>query len=173
MRPKLHSHLVDTSESAIYTVGVTYTYMEIHHMAIAAEVKHQINRSHTRCFACGAENEVGIGLSFTSCGNYQVIGECTIDERYQGYPGVVQGGIVSTILDSAMTNCLFNQGIEAMTVRLNVQFREPVLTGENMVIEATLTAQRGRVYNLKANITQCGKLRASAAGRFMVRDNAL
>jgi len=30
-----------------------------------------------------------------------------------GYPGIVHGGIIATILDCAMTNCLLMKGISA------------------------------------------------------------
>ena len=87
---------------------------------------------HLRCFACGRENPEGLELRFQSHGETSVSCECVIPDTYQGYPGVVQGGIVSTLLDSAMTNCLFGLGIEAMTVRLNVRFQEPVRVGVSL-----------------------------------------
>jgi acyl-coenzyme A thioesterase PaaI-like protein len=128
---------------------------------------------HRHCFACGPENGGGLGLVFKKKSNGGVQAECIIDERYQGYPGVLQGGIVATILDCAMTNCLFADGVEAMTVRLNVQFHEVVLVNENLIVEAELTSRRGRVYELKASITQRGEIKASASARFMRASSAI
>jgi len=128
---------------------------------------------HRRCFACGRENEGGLGLVFKKCDDGRVCAQCTIDEHYQGYPGMVQGGIVATILDCAMTNCLFADGVEAMTVRLNVKFHEPVLVNEKLIVEASRVSTRGRVYEMKASITQKEKVKASASARFMRADNAL
>lgn len=104
---------------------------------------------------------------FTKYDDGHVGAQCVINERYQGYPGIVQGGIVATILDCAMTNCLFAHGVEAMTVRLNVQFHENVFINESLTVEAALISTRGRVYELDASITQRAKVRASASGRFM------
>jgi uncharacterized protein (TIGR00369 family) len=128
---------------------------------------------HRHCFACGRENEGGLGLVFKKCDDGRVGARCIIDERYQGYPGMVQGGIVATILDCAMTNCLFADGVEAMTVRLNVKFHEPVLVNEKLIVEASRVSTRGRVYEMKASITQKEKVKASASARFMRADNAL
>lgn len=128
---------------------------------------------HSCCFACGDANTDGFGLVFTKSGENQVRAECIVGESYQGYPDLVQGGIVATILDSAMTNCLFMQGIEAMTVRLDVRYRLPVLVGKLLNVEAKLTSCRGRVYELESKLTQNGLLKASASGRFMVPKDAV
>lgn len=122
---------------------------------------------HSRCFACGRENQDGLDLQFRPSGDASVSCECIVSEIYQGYNDVVQGGIVSTILDSAMTNCLFEHGIEAMTARLNVKFKAPVHTGVPLKATARLLKSEKRVYDLEASIQQNGKVRAVATARFM------
>lgn len=122
---------------------------------------------HSRCFACGRENQDGLDLQFRTNDDASVACECTVSETYQGYSDVVQGGIVSTILDSAMTNCLFKMGIEAMTARLNVKFRYPVYTGVPLKATARLLKSEKRVYDLEASIQQDGKVKALATARFM------
>jgi len=135
----------------------------------ARETMKQMNTSHSKCFACGRDNDSGLGLVFEYACDGQVCASCIIDEKYQGYPGVVQGGIVETIFDCAMTNCLFSQGIEAMTVRLNVQYRLPGMVDEVLTADAVLISNRGRMYELEARISQAGKVKAFATGRFMVK----
>ena len=122
---------------------------------------------HARCFACGTQNQHGLGLKFRAMGKHRVSTECVLGEEYQGYPGIVQGGIVSTLLDSAMTNCLFSDGIEAMTARLNIRFSEPVLVNRKLTVSACLVRQRGRFYELKAWITQDNKQKASAEAKLL------
>lgn len=142
-------------------------------MTVAEKIVTTDQFVHSRCFACGAANADGLGLVFSSNGDNRIIASCFVGEAYQGYSGVVQGGIIATILDSAMTNCLFTKGIEAMTVRLNVQYHAPVLVGEPLTVEARLVRQRGRLYELEASLTQSGSLKASADGRFMVPKDAV
>jgi len=128
---------------------------------------------HRQCFACGPANPDGLGLHFRSAGADGVVAHCTIDEKFQGYDGVVQGGIVSLLLDSAMTNCLFRLGIKAMTARLSVRFRSPVQTRIPLVVTACLLQReqprqlRKMVYTLSATIEQDGEARATATGTFV------
>lgn len=123
--------------------------------------------AHAECFACGPRNPNGLKLLFRPVGRSRVSCECTLGEGYQGYPGVVQGGVVSTLLDSAMTNCLFADGIRAVTARLNVRFREPVMVGCPVTVAACVVRQRGKLYELKASVLQDGKQKAVAEGRFL------
>lgn len=122
---------------------------------------------HSRCFACGRENPDGLDLRFVPNGETSVSCECVVPEAYQGYPGIVQGGIVSTLLDSAMTNCLFGLGIEALTARLNVRFKDPVRVGMPLTVSARLLRSEKRVHTLEASIKQGGAIKASATARFM------
>ena len=128
---------------------------------------------HRQCFACGPANPDGLGLHFESSGADGVVAHNTLDEKFQGYDGVVQGGIVSLLLDSAMTNCLFRLGIKAMTARLNVRFRSPVQTRIPLEVTACLLQReqprqlRKMVYTLSAAIEQKGKTRATATGTFV------
>lgn len=123
--------------------------------------------SHSKCFACGQQNKDGLQLQFQEdCGN-RAFCECTISAEYQGYPGIVQGGIVAVILDSAMTNCLFFRSVEAMTVRLNIRYENPVYTDIPLRAVAGLIASRKNVYDLEAEIEQDGKTKATASAKFM------
>jgi ubiquinone/menaquinone biosynthesis C-methylase UbiE/acyl-coenzyme A thioesterase PaaI-like protein len=128
---------------------------------------------HRQCFACGPANPDGLRLRFEAAGTGGVIARCAIDEKFQGYDGVVQGGIVSLLLDSAMTNCLFRLGIKAMTARLNVRFRSPVQTRIPLAVTAGLLQmehpehRQKMVCTLTAAIEQDGEERATATGTFV------
>ena len=128
---------------------------------------------HRLCFACGTANPHGLGLRFEPLDEDGVVARCTLEERFQGYAGVVQGGIVSLLLDAAMTNCLFQRGIRAMTARLAVRFRLPVRTLVPMTVTARLLDELGpapgrkRVHALSAQIEQEGETRATATATFV------
>lgn len=53
------------------------------------------------CFICGLENPAGLHLKFDSEEDGTVTTQVTVPETYQGYPGVVHGGIVAAMLDEA------------------------------------------------------------------------
>lgn len=130
-----------------------------------------MNAAHSRCFACGSENPDGLNLRFIQSDDGSVTATFTVPECYQGYPGVVQGGIVATVLDSAMTNCLFSLGVEAMTASLEMRFRAPVQTDVPLTVVASITEHRGRVYDTQARITQGGTLKVTASARFVVNNS--
>jgi ubiquinone/menaquinone biosynthesis C-methylase UbiE/acyl-coenzyme A thioesterase PaaI-like protein len=127
---------------------------------------------HAACFACGPANPYGLQLRFQVDGPDGVVAQCVVEHRYQGFDGVVQGGIVSLLLDSAMANVLLRHGIQAMTARLRVRFQHPLRTGIPLRVRARMKRARGlparqRVHLLEADIEQEGLDCAAALGTFV------
>lgn len=84
------------------------------------------------CFVCGRENPVGLHLEFYSDRTAeQVVASVTVPEQYQGYPGVVHGGIVSAILDEVSGRAIMSATEENpfwVTAKLEVRYRQPTPT---------------------------------------------
>jgi uncharacterized protein (TIGR00369 family) len=84
------------------------------------------------CFVCGLQNPVGLKIAFYEDHEAeQVRVNVTIPDAYQGYPGVVHGGIVAAILDevSGRTVLLHGSDDDLMaTLRLTIRFRRPTPT---------------------------------------------
>ncbi|MBN1179724.1 MAG: PaaI family thioesterase, partial [Anaerolineae bacterium] len=89
------------------------------------------------CFICGVDNPVGLKLTFYEDHEAeQVRVEFVVPEVYQGYPGVVHGGIVSTVLDetSGRAILLHRPDDELMaTLRMTVRYRRPTPTETPLV----------------------------------------
>lgn len=85
------------------------------------------------CFICGLENPVGLHLHIyeTSPGVVETI--YTAPDHFQGYPGVLHGGIVAAILDEISGRA--HMGSDAsnprfmFTAKLEVKYRQNVPTG--------------------------------------------
>ncbi|UCF34534.1 MAG: PaaI family thioesterase [Phycisphaerales bacterium] len=107
-----------------------------------------------------------MGLRFEQKPDGTVVGHFACDSDYQGYPNRLHGGVVSMLLDAAMTHCLFARGIQAVTGKLNVRFRHPVIVGKPATFRARLVKQRAPLYTLQAELTQRGKTCALADARF-------
>jgi uncharacterized protein (TIGR00369 family) len=75
---------------------------------------------------CGENNLFSLRLKFKPAPDGAVSTTFTGNSRLQGYDGIMHGGVISALLDSAMTNCLFQKGIEAVTAELRVRFVLPV-----------------------------------------------
>jgi hypothetical protein len=71
--------------------------------------------AHPRCVACCPENKFGLKLDFQDAGGGAVQATFDCSVAFEGYPGQLHGGIISTLLDSAMANCLFAQNLQGVT----------------------------------------------------------
>lgn len=84
------------------------------------------------CFVCGRENPIGLQLHFfENVDSHQVQATFSIPDHYQGYPGVVHGGIVSTILDEVSGRAvMMERGDDQLlaTLRMTVRFLRPTPT---------------------------------------------
>lgn len=134
-----------------------------------SEARESVAGLHRECFACG-ECEEGLGLVFESDSPDTVSGQWFCAQKYQSYPGIIHGGIIATIHDCAMTNCLLKKGISAVTADMHVQYREPVRVGDDLTVTATLTRSRSTLFMLSAEVTQKDRVKARASAKFMRTD---
>lgn len=119
------------------------------------------------CFACGQHNPIGLRLRFTEEGE-GIRAEFTPGPQYQGYEGVVHGGIVAAALDDAMANLVHLRGQEALTAKLEVRFRQEAPVGQRLIVAARITGERGRLFNAEATLAlPDGTRLADARGTFV------
>ena len=89
------------------------------------------------CFICGLENEAGLKLVFFEEPELQrVRADLVVPPSYQGYPGVVHGGIVAAVLDEVTARAaMIESAHEKMmaTAKMSIRFRRPTPTGEPLV----------------------------------------
>ena len=119
------------------------------------------------CFVCGPENAGGLRLDPSSEDGRALI-EWTPPATYQGYAGVLHGGVISTLMDEAMAHAVLSRVGRAPTVEINVQFVKPVRTDVPLRVTAEVIEQRRRIVLAEAELVQEGEVRARAAGKFVV-----
>lgn len=86
------------------------------------------------CFVCGLENPFGLKLKFFITAPGEVTAEYTVPEQYQGYPGIVHGGVVASMLDEVLGRVHMNEGDLdrtrfMYTARMTVRYRQHVPIG--------------------------------------------
>ncbi|GGB06063.1 PaaI family thioesterase [Agarivorans gilvus] len=125
--------------------------------------------SHKSCMVCGDPrfNPQSLGLSFHALNQHQLSAELALGEQYQGYQGMLHGGMISTLLDAAMVHQLFRMGIQAYTAELKVRFVRPIALGSMMSLSAELLSERRGVYCLAGKIEVAGELAAKAQAKFI------
>lgn len=115
------------------------------------------------CFICGLQNPIGLKmLLYNDLDHQQVVSTITISDEYQGYPGVVHGGIVATMLDEIGGRATLISGDPndlMVTANLDVKYRQPTPLNTPLTII-------GRV-------TRPGKLRARAHSEIQLPDGTI
>lgn len=133
-----------------------------------AELLHSTrDGQHARCVVCGQPGPPGLGLAFDVGRDGSVSATFDCKAAFEGYPGMLHGGVISAIADGAMTNCLFARGVVAVTAELNVRFRHPVELGTPLTATARVIRQTRPLWILEATLTQAGQVRVKAMGKFM------
>ncbi|HEX2951736.1 MAG TPA: PaaI family thioesterase [Armatimonadota bacterium] len=125
------------------------------------------------CFACGKDNPIGLKLTFSHEGD-AVTSTFVADNAYQGYEGIIHGGIIATLLDEVMVQCVWAKAGSSATAKLNLQYRNPAPTQRPILLRGWITAVRrnGRVYETAA--TAClddGTMLAEATGMIIRTGN--
>ncbi len=84
------------------------------------------------CFVCGLSNSFGLKIRFYTTGVGEVTADYTVPEQYQGYPGVVHGGIVAAMLDEAAGRSLMGGDPPRFlyTAKLEIRYRKNVPVGQ-------------------------------------------
>ena len=103
------------------------------------------------CFACGAANPIGLHLTFRE-ENDTYYTEFTSSKEYQGYDGVLHGGIISTLLDEVMAGYVYFKGLHGVTARLEIRYRQPTPIGEKLIVSGKVLRQHGKLYELEGKI---------------------
>lgn len=124
---------------------------------------------HPFCFVCSGSNPMGLALRYEPQPDGSVsakfLGHCALE----GYSGLLHGGLIATLLDGAMTNCLFARGIRGLTVELKVRYHESVEASEEVFLRAWLEDDAHELFQLRAELKQGGTVKASATGKFMTQ----
>ena len=99
------------------------------------------------CFVCGRKNPRGLYMTFYDNGENEVCSDYTGSEVYQGYPGVVHGGIVAAMLDEAVARVAMigDHHHFMMSVKLEVKYRHPVPTETPLHVVGRVVRLRGRL----------------------------
>ncbi len=118
------------------------------------------------CFVCGVDNPVGLHLSFEEQSPGEVTADCILEEKYEGYPGIVHGGIVASMLDEISSRALMgnpDQPRFPFTARINVRYRKHVPVGQPLHLRGWMGKDDGKRAVVYASISdQAGNVLAES-----------
>jgi acyl-coenzyme A thioesterase PaaI-like protein len=120
------------------------------------------------CFGCGKDNPIGLKLSFKWDGKI-ARAEFTPESQYQGWPGILHGGIVACLLDEGMGYAaIFDTGY-CLTARMEIKLKKVALVNEPLVIEASVVRKTRKIVHTMGRIKlRDGTTVAEGAGTHFV-----
>ena len=125
------------------------------------------------CFACGPQNPDGLRLRF----EYPEPGRCRAeivpDRKFQGWQGILHGGIVSTLLDEGFAHALGGpdrgSGTGAVTAEMTVRFKRPAAIGRRLVLEGWVVSRDRRIVHCESVLRdESGAEIAAATGKLVL-----
>lgn len=122
---------------------------------------------HPRCYVARAREELGLGVRFASRPDSAVEATISCLGAWEGYPGLVHGGIIASLLDGAMTNALFARGIAAVTAEVKIRYWHPLRLGQTASVTGEVTQCEPPLYLTEARITSGGVVHATCTAKFM------
>lgn len=118
------------------------------------------------CFVCGLENPVGLKLRIYWTRPGEIETTYTAPEHFQGYPGVLHGGIVASILDEISGRAHMGDPSAPRfmyTGKMEVKYRKNVPVGKPLKIIGRAGKSRGKMAEGWAGIyDESGTLLAEA-----------
>ena len=120
-------------------------------MVVLPKVSLNTDLNEGMCFGCGHNNPIGLKLSFTRDGD-SLRAEFKPDTVHQGWPGVVHGGILTCLLDEAMSYAAYHEGATCLTASMQIRLRQPAMVEEPLVITASVVRNRKKLIETAARI---------------------
>ena len=119
------------------------------------------------CFACGSGNKEGLDVQWVIEGKTAHT-FFVPPKKFQGWKGIVHGGIVATLLDEAMTRLAWIVCGGALTAEMTVRFLMPAKIGEKLFVFGEITRENRRLVEMRAALykeKKGGVLVARATGK--------
>lgn len=109
------------------------------------------------CFGCGPHHTRGLQMTFAVEGE-EVVTRVTPDVIYEGPPGMVHGGIQSTLADELAAWTLIGlRGRMGFTFSMQLRLLRPARLGVELVGRGRVVDEREGAYTLRVAFQQDGK----------------
>jgi uncharacterized protein (TIGR00369 family) len=124
------------------------------------------------CFGCAPDHPIGFHLKFTREGD-EVVTRMTPGDGYQGPPGIMHGGLVSTLADEVGAwACIAMAGKFGFTVSFSARFLRGVRIGKELQARGRIVKLGSRFIDVEVKVTQEAQPCFSGEFRFLVLNKA-
>ncbi len=124
-------------------------------------------RDDRACFVCGERNPIGLKLRLrTDPGKGRSEAEVAFAPHFQGWAGIVHGGLLATVLDEAMIYAVGAKGIMCVTGEMTVRYIKPASTGVAYTLKGRFVEDKGRIVLAESELLDAaGNEVARASGK--------
>lgn len=129
------------------------------------------------CFVCGnpqLENPRSLGVEiFWDTENRNTVITIHPDHTWNGYPGVVHGGVIAAVLDDSMAWSVFKtSGKWGVTAQMSLRYRKAMMTGTEYIVKGKVTSMKGKKVATESVIfDKQGNKIAESTGLFIIHRN--
>jgi acyl-coenzyme A thioesterase PaaI-like protein len=129
----------------------------------------------SRCFGCGPANPQGLRIRSFAQGPL-VVASWQPAEHHQAFPGMLNGGIIGTLLDChsnwtaawhLMQANALDRPLCTVTADYAVKLLRPTLLDGTVELQASVVDASLEKAVIEAQLTSCGKIRATCRGTFV------
>ena len=126
------------------------------------------------CFICGLENPIGLHLHMYETEPGVIETTYTAPDHFQGYPGVLHGGIVGALIDEIASRAHMGSDPESprflFTAKLEVKYRKNVPLGKPLKIIGRAGRSRSKSAEAWAGIYDTDTNELLAEGNALLMD---
>ncbi|MFT5193925.1 MAG: acyl-coenzyme A thioesterase PaaI-like protein [Cellvibrionaceae bacterium] len=135
--------------------------------------KWQGNFTQGSFFGANPNNPGGLQLEFVPIkteDGIMVRAETSVEQKFEGPPGHVHGGISSAILDEAMGNVCFKNGYTCVSATQTTDWHRPTPLKTVLIIEAHIKHVEGKKVSTESKLMlEDGTILVSATGIYINR----
>ena len=117
-------------------------------MSDASDASARVKQPNSRhCFVCGLENPVGLHLKFYETGLAEIEAHFDPPEHFQGYPGVLHGGITASALDEVVSRAAMagDHYRFLVTAKLEIRYKKPIPLDQTLTLKGKLLRRKGKL----------------------------
>lgn len=128
------------------------------------------------CFGCGPANEKGLKIDSFVQDNNEVICEWTPQEHHQAFPGMINGGIIGSLLDchsnwtaaySIMNDRGLNEPPCTVTAEYSIKLKRPTPANTKLYLKARAISIDGDKVIVEGELLANEKVCATCKGLFV------
>jgi acyl-coenzyme A thioesterase PaaI-like protein len=106
------------------------------------------------CFVCGSENPEGLQIPFERRPEGGCRAEYTAKSTHVGWPEIIHGGLLFTLMDEAVAWASIYAGRHAVTGKAEARFRAPGRVGQRLIVLGWITTASRRALKAHAEIRE-------------------